>query len=433
MPTATDKSSEETAMDIPTHGLFIGAFLFVMTIIVLFSTGSIMSVLVLWLLIGLIVVVLVYYGFVDVGAMLDKLDPTAAVKETTIKAVGVLPKAGNAVGNEVFHISQNQFTYDEASAVCAAYGASLATMEQIYEAYNSGAEWCGYGWTTGGMALFPTQKSTWDELQREVDPAKRTACGRPGVNGGYFDPTSKFGVNCYGYKPKGEFTPPAPVPGTDPVKFKGMVDRFKAMLKSMNLSPFNRNLWSGYNSSNYGQQFKQDLGKLEEHFTEGAEPLVESVYPSGVAYTAGPIGLRGEKGEKGDMGPPGPPGPAGSPGAVGPPGGPGPAGPPGPAGAPGSVGPPGSAGAPSAGLWDRRPADAPPVADISERVTNAMYGPTDVTRQVRSILGSGRTITVAPAAFGLPPSNPGPLNITEGGTGRFNTFSNGVSFSRSVL
>jgi hypothetical protein len=67
----------------------------------------------------------------------------------------------------------------------------LASLEQVIEAYNSGAEWCGYGWTAGGMALYPTQKKTWEELQREVDPGKRTACGRPGVNGGYFDPIAQ--------------------------------------------------------------------------------------------------------------------------------------------------------------------------------------------------------------------------------------------------
>ena len=32
-------------------------------------------------------------------------------------------------------------------------------------------------------------------------------CGRPGVNGGYFDnPNIKFGVNCYGQKPDAERT-----------------------------------------------------------------------------------------------------------------------------------------------------------------------------------------------------------------------------------
>jgi hypothetical protein len=123
---------------------------------------------------------------------------------TTTQPIGdaksTLP--GALVGSEVFHISDNKFTYDDAPAVCAAYDAQLATLEQILDAYNHGAEWYGYGWSAGGMALYPTQKGTWDALQNEADQKKRTACGRPGVNGGYFDPSLKFGVNCFGFKPK---------------------------------------------------------------------------------------------------------------------------------------------------------------------------------------------------------------------------------------
>ena len=40
-----------------------------------------------------------------------------------------------------------------------------------------------------------------DKLQKM--PKKKNNCGRPGVNGGYIDnPYIKFGVNCYGKKPK---------------------------------------------------------------------------------------------------------------------------------------------------------------------------------------------------------------------------------------
>jgi hypothetical protein len=50
------------------------------------------------------------------------------------------------------------------------------------------------------MAFFPTQKSTWQNLQK-TDKHKND-CGRPGVNGGYFaNPYLKFGVNCFGKKP----------------------------------------------------------------------------------------------------------------------------------------------------------------------------------------------------------------------------------------
>ena len=40
-----------------------------------------------------------------------------------------------------------------------------------------------YGWSDGQMAYFPTQKDTWDKLQK--NPNTKHACGRPGVNGVY--------------------------------------------------------------------------------------------------------------------------------------------------------------------------------------------------------------------------------------------------------
>ena len=101
---------------------------------------------------------------------------------------------------EVFNISNNLYTYDDAQSVCTAYGARLATYDDIEKAYNAGAEWCGYGWSANQMALFPTQKETWSKLQ-ETDKHKND-CGRPGINGGYMpNPNLRFGVNCYGIKP----------------------------------------------------------------------------------------------------------------------------------------------------------------------------------------------------------------------------------------
>ena len=103
--------------------------------------------------------------------------------------------------NEVFNISNNLYTYEDAQAICGSYGAKLATYDQIEDAYKNGAEWCNYGWSDGQMAFFPTQKATWTELQKF--PKHKNDCGRPGVNGGYIhNPHVKYGVNCYGKKPK---------------------------------------------------------------------------------------------------------------------------------------------------------------------------------------------------------------------------------------
>ena len=101
--------------------------------------------------------------------------------------------------NEVFNISNNLYTYDDAQAICTSYGATIATYDQIEDAYKNGAEWCNYGWSDGQMAFFPTQKSTWNKLQKTDN--HKNDCGRPGINGGYMaNPYIKFGVNCYGKK-----------------------------------------------------------------------------------------------------------------------------------------------------------------------------------------------------------------------------------------
>ena len=109
---------------------------------------------------------------------------------------------------EVFNVSNNLYTYEDAKAVCKAMDAELATYDQVEKAYNNGAEWCNYGWSDGQMALFPTQKATWEKLQKldegcvSEGEKRGNNCGSPGVNGGYIaNPYVKFGVNCYGKKP----------------------------------------------------------------------------------------------------------------------------------------------------------------------------------------------------------------------------------------
>ena len=103
---------------------------------------------------------------------------------------------------EVFNVLGG-YTYDQAQYICKAYDAELANYDQIENTYNTGGEWCNYGWSDGQHALFPTQKTTWEKLQKSADPNKRISCGRPGVNGGYItNSNTKLGVNCYGIKPE---------------------------------------------------------------------------------------------------------------------------------------------------------------------------------------------------------------------------------------
>jgi hypothetical protein len=112
--------------------------------------------------------------------------------------------------SEVFNISNNLYTYEDAQAICKSYNATLATYDQVERTYNNGGEWCNYGWSADQMILFPTQKKTWEKLQkldegRECNsktPSRKNNCGRPGINGGYIaNPYARFGVNCFGKKP----------------------------------------------------------------------------------------------------------------------------------------------------------------------------------------------------------------------------------------
>ena len=101
---------------------------------------------------------------------------------------------------QVFNVPGNDYVYGDAKALCSAYGARLATYTEVEKSYNEGGEWCNYGWSDGQMALFPTQQTTYDGLQKIE--GHENDCGRPGINGGYMaNPALKFGVNCYGKKP----------------------------------------------------------------------------------------------------------------------------------------------------------------------------------------------------------------------------------------
>lgn len=154
---------------------------------------------------------------------------------------------------EVFNISNNSYTYDDAKAICKAYGSKLATYDDIEKSYNDGGEWCNYGWSDNQMIFFPTQRKTWDELQK--NPKTKNNCGRPGINGGYMEnPYLKFGVNCYGKKPppkssdlaalaekKNQITPKT----AEDILLENKVNFWKEHAdKLLNLNSFNGNKWS---------------------------------------------------------------------------------------------------------------------------------------------------------------------------------------------
>lgn len=157
---------------------------------------------------------------------------------------------------EVFHISNNLYTYDDSVAICSAFDSKLATYDQIEQAYNNGSEWKGYGWSAGQMILFPTQKDTWNELQKIK--GHENDAGRPGINGGFISNNQMlFGVNCFGIKEKSTVADLNRLKHSniEPIKPKTIQDEIiDAKVKywkenkdqMLILSSFNKDKWSQY-------------------------------------------------------------------------------------------------------------------------------------------------------------------------------------------
>lgn len=154
------------------------------------------------------------------------------------------------IAPQVFNIPNNDYEYQDAKALCSAYGSRLATYQEVEDAYQTGGEWCNYGWSDGQMALFPTQSKTFDALQKIE--GHENDCGRPGINGGYMkNPALKFGVNCFGFKPRmtaveEELMANAAIyPKTEKdLAMENRVNYWKAKLSEVMVSPFNHRQWS---------------------------------------------------------------------------------------------------------------------------------------------------------------------------------------------
>jgi hypothetical protein len=157
----------------------------------------------------------------------------------------ILPPA-----KEVFTVSKNDYSYYDAAPLCKALGAELATYEEVKDAWQNGADWCNYGWVKGQMAVYPTQKGTYEELQQGPED-QRGACGKPGLNGGYFDnPELRFGVTCSGRRPPQSSHDATSVTSgsTRPLTASGLefekkVQQFKAESDNLGILPFNNEKW----------------------------------------------------------------------------------------------------------------------------------------------------------------------------------------------
>ena len=175
---------------------------------------------------------------------------------------------------EVFNIDNNNYTYDDARILCKAYNSELATYDQVVKAYKKGANWCNYGWSENGMALYPTQEDYYHELQKG-DKKYKDSCGKPGINGGNFDDKElKFGVNCYGYKPKPDKTKISygdnkyllPELNRQSEKDALKIKQYKSLIKNgaIEVRPFSGGKWSNYSykNSTYMLSSKDDVDDI---------------------------------------------------------------------------------------------------------------------------------------------------------------------------
>lgn len=191
-----------------------------------------------------------YIFGIDIVASIKDL--FSNVPEIDMKVSGAEPPPVPEIKRikQVFHVPGNHYTYENAKAVCAAYGARLATTKDMDRAYRHGADWCSYGWSEGQMAYFPTQYKKWEKLQKVK--GHENDCGRPGINGGYIENENvRFGINCFGYKPKmnnDEMLMMSETPlypkTQEEIMFERRVDFWKKQIPDIIVAPFNHDKWS---------------------------------------------------------------------------------------------------------------------------------------------------------------------------------------------
>jgi hypothetical protein len=174
----------------------------------------------------------------DIGSSLEGV--VQRLEKDVESALGV-----DAGGKQVFNVARNVYTFGEAEPLCRAFGAELATYDQVKDAYEAGADWCNYGWVKGQLAVYPTQKSTYDKLQHGPEH-ERMSCGLPGMNGGYFpNADQRFGVNCYGPRPaESALDERLQMEARTDTSFDREVNHFKSELGSIAVNPWSAKQWS---------------------------------------------------------------------------------------------------------------------------------------------------------------------------------------------
>jgi len=210
------------------------------------------------LLVSVVLVVILlnglqYFFNINLTAHLNNLFTDIPTLDLTVEEANqedIPPVPEIKLKKQVFNIPDNTYTFDNAKALCQAYGARLATYDEVESAYRNGAEWCNYGWSDRQLALFPTQKDTWNYLQKVK--GHENDCGRAGINGGYIaNKNVRFGANCYGYKPKitDEEQQTMQISSIYPrsmedIKQEKRVEYWRNKIPEILVSPFNKKVWS---------------------------------------------------------------------------------------------------------------------------------------------------------------------------------------------
>jgi len=110
---------------------------------------------------------------------------------------------------EPYLIKDMIFTRAEAPYKCRAYGAELATKQQLIKYYNEGGHAPQLGWIQG------RHSSGYADAYQVVAPCEYVKMRRqglspapPGVNGGLYNDHVRLGAWCYGIKPPGSVEEP---------------------------------------------------------------------------------------------------------------------------------------------------------------------------------------------------------------------------------
>ena len=153
---------------------------------------------------------------------------------------------------EVFLVRNNIFTADIAPKVCKGlFNTKAATKDQLLDSYNNGANWCNYGWSDEGQALYPLQDNT----------DTKTCSGKKGLNGGKLESKDyKIGTLCYGIKPdEDKYTSLEKIYkyssfAEDDIKMLESY-RKKLVVGGIKIAPFNDKAWSRWS-------YKKDTMKV---------------------------------------------------------------------------------------------------------------------------------------------------------------------------